>query len=324
MDRMINKVLIIRLSSLGDIVIATSLVEFLYRVGVRIHFAVYDEFAELFEEDPRIEKVIRIKRDIGGKIDGLRAVRSEKYDLVVDLHRKLYPALLTCLAKTRKRAACEKRSLERRLAVIFKKKIEEYPLYKLYVESVKKYFELEDIPYPKLLSFKKPNFELPEEYIVFVPGASKKTKAWPIDYYIKLGNLLYESFGLPILLVGKDIMVKSLPQGFLNLQSSTSLRELLYILKNAKFVVSNDTGPAHMTAAVGTPLFVIFGPTIPEFGFRPAGDGFIKIIEKKLPCRPCSPHGLDRCPLEHWKCMLEVKPEEVFVEIERYYSRRTH
>lgn len=320
MEEKINRVLIIRLSSLGDIVIATSLVEFLYRKGVKIHFAVYEEFADLFENDPRIEKVIKIKRSFKGKIDGLKTVRGEEYDLVVDLHRKLYPAILTCLAKTRKCAACEKRSLERRLAVIFKKRMEEYPLYRLYVEAVKKYFKVDNVPFPKLVSLKKPDFEIPVEYVVFVPGASKRTKAWPIDYYVKLGNLVNERFGLPILLVGKEIMVNSLPKGFVNLQSSTSLRELLYILKNAKFVVSNDTGPAHMAAAVGTPLFVIFGPTIPEFGFKPAGDGFIKIIEKKLPCRPCSPHGLDRCPLEHWKCMLDIKPEEVFGEIEKYYT----
>lgn len=323
MQEEISKILVIRLSSLGDLVILSSLVEFLHSKGKRIHLALYEEFADLYEGDPRVEKLIVIKRTFKGKLKGLKSVREEEYDLVVDAHRKIYSVLLTLVSKAKCRARARKNSWERRMAVLFKREIKEVPLYELFVRSVEKYIPVDVIPKPKLISTKKPEFDLPNKYAVLVPGASKWTKMWPAKYYLELGRKIVENFGLPVIVIGKERLIDPLPSGFINLQSNTTLRELLYVLKNASFVVSNDTGPAHMTAAIGTPLFVIFGPTIPEFGFRPAGEGFIKLFEKKLPCRPCSLHGLDKCPMEHFKCMKEIKPEEVLSEIERFYSGRS-
>ncbi len=320
----VNKVLVIRLSSLGDLVILSALVEFLHRKGKRIHLALYEEFADLYEGDNRIEKIIALKRTFKGKWKGLQAIRRESYDLVVDAHGKLYPFLLTLFSRTKYRVRARKNSWERRMAVLFKKEIQETPLYKLFVTSVQKYIPVDEIPKPKLIATKEPEFDLPREYAVLVPGASKWTKRWPVEYYLELGKRIVEKLGLSVIIIGKEKLIESAPVGFINLQANTSLRELLYILKNAKFVVSNDTGPAHMAAAIGTPLFVIFGPTIPEFGFRPAGEGFVKLFEKKLSCRPCSLHGLDRCPMEHFKCMREITPEEVFGEIERFYSGRVY
>ncbi len=324
MEEKIRKVLIIRLSSLGDLVILSSLIEFLYKRGVKIHLALYRQFAELYEGDFRIYKLIPIERTLRGKIEGFKKIREENYDLVVDAHRKIYPTMMTLFAKTDRRAFVKKNSWERRCAVIFKKKIEEKPLYRLYIESVRDYFDSEKYPPPILVNAKKPDIELPSNYAVFVPGASKNTKQWPLEYYIELGKRVIEELKIPVILIGKEYYGRDFPEGFINLLQNTKLRELLYILKNAEFVVSNDTGPAHMAASQGTPLFVIFGPTIPEFGFRPAGSGFVKVIEKDLPCRPCSLHGLHRCPLDHFKCMLEIKPEEVLNEIKGFYSRGSH
>ncbi|MDI6850940.1 MAG: glycosyltransferase family 9 protein [bacterium] len=323
MQEEINKVLVIRLSSLGDLVILSSLVEFLYRKGKRIHLVLYEEFADLYEEDNRIEKLIVINRTLKGKFKGLKSIREEEYDLVVDAHRKIYPFLLSLLSRAKHIIRVRKNSWERRMAVLFKRDIRETPLYELFVKSVEKYISVDVVPKPKLIFTKKPEFDLPNKYAVLVPGASKWTKRWPLEYYLELGKKIVEKLGLSVVVIGKERLIDLVPTGFINLQSNTTLRELLYILKNASFVVSNDTGPAHMAAAVGTPLFVIFGPTIPEFGFRPAGEGFIKLFEKKLPCRPCSLHGLDKCPMEHFRCMKEIKPEEVFSEIERFYSGRS-
>ncbi len=320
MEEKIKKALIIRLSSLGDVVIASSILEFLYRHEVEVHFAVYEEFADIFEGDPRISKLFRIKRTLKGKLAAIKEIRSEEYDLVVDLHKKFFPVILSLFARTKWRTSYRKNSFERYLAVCLKKKIEESPLHKRYVEVVKKYFEIKEVPLPELISLKKPDFELPPEYAVFVPGASKKTKRWPMEYFLELGKLIHERFKIPVVIIGKEKYAESYPEGFINLEHKTTLRELLYILKNARFVVSNDTGPAHMAAAVGTPLFVVFGPTIPEFGFRPAGKGYVKVFEKNLPCRPCSLHGSDQCPLGHLKCILDIKPEEIYNEIERFFS----
>jgi len=323
-EKGIGKVLIVRLSSLGDLVITSSLVEFLSKRNVKIHLALYEEFSDLFVDDPRIEKLITIKRDFKGKWKGLKEVLRERYDLSVDLHRKLYPTLLVFLSRSPHKAFMEKNSIERRLAVLFKRKIKEDPLYVRCVESVRKFFPLDEIPYPRLVSVKPPAFELPERYAVFVPGASKRTKMWPMEYFLELGKMVIENFNLPVVVISKEKLRENYPSGFVNLEKATTLRELSYILSKAEFVVSNDTGPAHMASALGTPLFVIFGSTIPEFGFRPVGKGFVKVFEKDLPCRPCSLHGKDRCPKGHHRCMRDIKPLEVFHEIQKFYSGRPH
>lgn len=312
----------VRLSSLGDLVILSSALEYLHRQNVKIYLAVYEQFSELYEKDPRIEKVIAIRRNFWGKLKGLIEIRRYSFDLVLDLHRKFYPFLISLLAIAKHRSHIVKNSLDRILAVRFKKKIEEKPLFISFVEPAFPFFASREVPFPTLVSMEQPEYHLPEKYAVIVPGASKRTKMWPHEYYVSLGKRIYSRFHIPLIVIGKENLITENPEGFINLSRQTNLRQLLYILSNAEFVVSNDTGPAHMTAAVGTPLFVIFGPTVPEFGFRPKGKGYVKVFEKTLPCRPCSLHGTERCPAKHFRCMLEIKPEEVFNEIERFYTRK--
>ncbi len=177
MEEKIKKALIIRLSSLGDLVILSSLIEFFYKRGVKIHLALYRQFAELYKGDFRIEKLIPIDRTLKGKIKGFKKIREEDYDLVIDAHRKVFPTLLALFAKAERRSFVRKNSWERRCAVVFKKRIEEKPLYRLYVEALSKYFEIEEVPVPRLVNPQKPLFEMPPKYAVFVPGASRKNKA---------------------------------------------------------------------------------------------------------------------------------------------------
>ena len=77
----------------------------------------------------------------------------------------------------------------------------------------------------------------------------------------------------------------------------------------------------HLAAAVGTPVVALFGPTVAEFGFVPAGPGHT-VLERRLDCRPCSVHGGPRCPLGHFRCMKETAPEEVLAALDRLDRRR--
>lgn len=99
--------------------------------------------------------------------------------------------------------------------------------------------------------------------------------------------------------------------GVVNLAGRTSLLELAGVLKKASLLVTNDSGPMHVSAAVSTPVVVLFGPTVPEFGFSPLGERD-RVVEVDLPCRPCSLHGTDRCSEGNLQCMRLIGSEDVF------------
>jgi len=313
-----KKILLIRLSSLGDIVILSSTLEYLKKRAL-VDIVLYEQFADLFIDDPRIRKIIAIPRTNSGKIKAFKRIREEKYDVVIDCHKKLYTILLSLAAKTKKKISIKKNGLERRFAVWFKKEIIEKPLYITYLEPLITLFKEEKYPIPKLVSMKKPAFDIEGEYAVFVPGASKNTKKWPLEYFLQLAEMVYKKFNIrPVFVDSQPLNIK---HDFLtDFGGKTNLRELAYILDKAEFVVSNDTGPAHMAAAVSTPLFVIFGSTIPQFGFRPVSEAPVFLFERKLRCRPCSLHGKGRCPRGDLLCLKDIKPEEVFKKIEEFLS----
>jgi len=83
-------------------------------------------------------------------------------------------------------------------------------------------------------------------------------------------------------------------------------------------VVCNDSAPLHMANAVKTDVFAFFGPTVQKFGCYPYRNGD-KMLEVELDCRPCGKHGGNQCPLNHHRCMLDVKPEAVYEEIKQHF-----
>jgi ADP-heptose:LPS heptosyltransferase len=99
------------------------------------------------------------------------------------------------------------------------------------------------------------------------------------------------------------------------------LRRAAAMLGRLSALVTNDSGLMHLSAAVGTPVVALFGPTVAEFGFVPVGPGH-QVVERPLDCRPCSVHGGPRCPLGHFRCMKETAPEEVLAALDRLDRRR--
>jgi heptosyltransferase-2 len=80
-------------------------------------------------------------------------------------------------------------------------------------------------------------------------------------------------------------------------------------------LVTNDSAPQHLASARGTPTVTLFGPTVPAFGFGPLAPGSVTLGVEELACRPCDPHGPERCPLGHWRCMRELSVERVIASI---------
>ena len=146
-----------------------------------------------------------------------------------------------------------------------------------------------------------------EPFVAVAPGSIWGTKRWP--YYADLVRLLP---GAVVVVGGADdaalggAIAAAAPDRVHDSAGRLSLRASAALIERAAVLVTNDSAPLHLATAVRTPIVAIFGPTVPEFGFGPIGptDRILGVTD--LPCRPCSRHGPQVCPLGHHRCMREL------------------
>ena len=115
--------------------------------------------------------------------------------------------------------------------------------------------------------------------------------------------------------VKKELPFDSHPN-LLDFVGKTALKELIALVSLARLVVVNDSGTVHIASALKKKAVVIYGPTLPSFGFTPYGVEH-EILEADVYCRPCSPHGPKICPMKHHECMLKIPPEKVLEAINK-------
>lgn len=158
----------------------------------------------------------------------------------------------------------------------------------------------------------------PQKKIIYVaPGSVWNTKKWKIEHFEELIQKILQQ-GYEVALTGSkadqeacDALASQDPR-IQNLCGKTNLKEILDRFQEAQALVANDSGAIHMAATVGLPTVAIFGPTVPEFGFRPWNNRAVVVQHKKLDCRPCSAHGTAKCPIRTHECMKGLSVDEVF------------
>ena len=316
-----SQVLLIRLSSRCDLIVLTSTLSLLEEAGAEVHLLTKEKFFPLFEGDPRVKGLIPFQRGVAGILMTSGDLRAMEFDYAFDLHVKPATLSLLWLSGAKQKARYHKRVLERRRAIRSHRAIEEIPVAHLYAEPVKRLLGIDmEVPDPEIRRWKRPPFDLPDPYAVLVPGGRSRTKRWPFEHYRDLAQGITDR-GLTVVIAGdwgdselcsriaKDV------EGSMDHCGRTDLLELSGLLRGARFVVANDSGPAHLAAALGTPLYVFFGPTDPGFGFRPRG-GPVRVFEREMPCRPCALHGEDRCPVDENRCLVAIHPDEVLDAID--------
>lgn len=166
----------------------------------------------------------------------------------------------------------------------------------------------------------KNGVDLSKKIIAFCPGSTNsRAKRWQSESYAKLNNLLQKEFDANIILIGDkselDVSLEVVEKSNIKpivLTGKTSLAEAASVLSVCDLLVSNDTGPAHISAAVGTKTIVIFGPTNPKTTY-PIG---AEIIRKEVDCSPCM---LRDCPIDH-RCMTQITAQEVFEKVKYLFS----
>ena len=318
-------VLIIRFSSLGDIVLSTSVVEALNQKypDASIHFLTKDVYAHLFNGDPRLERIVGISK--GDTISGIRKKVSDvNYDLVIDLHASLRSRLVVAKLDADSKIRIRKHSLERRLMVasrgIYKKKQDVLGSMLATVRSL----GIESRIYPRLFPEKSAEITLQsklpnagENLIGIAPGSLHDTKRWNEDSFASLADKLCENGFHPVFIGDSgDIQVidkirAKMQKESLSLAGSLSLSETVALIAGLRGIVTNDSGPMHIAGAVGTPFAAIFGPTHPSLGFDPEYPNGT-VLHSGAKCSPCSIHGEKKCRMKSRFCMDDISWNDVF------------
>jgi ADP-heptose:LPS heptosyltransferase len=331
-----KKILIIRFSSIGDIILTTPVIRAVkQQLGAEVHFLVKKRFKAVLEANPYIDRLHLIDKEVA---EVLPALKAEGFDLIIDLHKNIRSFQVKRALRT-KSVAFDKINLEKWLMVNFKmdrlpnKHIVDRNLEMLAPWGVQNdgqgldYFILEteevDIPaffgrFPTIMPYLdvQEGKEIP--YIAFVTGAAHATKRLPSSKIITI----CEKLEVPVVLLGGpdeeekgDTIAQAAGRHVVNACGKLSLNESASLVRQASKVIAHDTGLMHMAAAFGKEIISVWGNTIPEFGmypYYPEGlDRNTSIEVKGLKCRPCSKIGYKKCPKKHFKCMMDIDEGKV-------------
>ncbi len=329
-----NHILVIRFSSIGDIVLTFPLLRMLKTKfpNAEIDYVVKTQYAELVDKNPFIDKLYRFDKNNGcfPLLRIRKAVQKQEYDLIVDLQSNFRSFVIKRFQNARV-VSYKKPFINRLLLVLFKynrfthaKPVSQRYIDTLYpTEKTEPCFSLDDATCALVDNrLTERGFRHREMNIAFIPGAGKATKRWPADYYAQLAGLLTLRPLVKIWVIGDKgdretaaEIYRVIPGRCIDLSGKFSLMESACALSKMDAVVSNDSGFMHIADALQKPVIAIFGPTTKEFGFYPRNANARVIEHKGLYCRPCSHVGSDRCPEKHFRCMRDIKPEIVYNRI---------
>ncbi len=313
------KFLIIQTAFIGDVVLATSIVEKLkqhYPLAT-IDFLVRKGNESLLANNPHLRTVIvfdKKKNKYRNLFQLVRAIRTEKYDYVINAQRFFTTGLMTVLSGARHTIGFDKNPL----SYLFNEKVKHdisatgNPQHEVernlkLIEKITDSGFVKPRLYPSEADYQK--VAKTEEYICIAPASVWFTKQFPASKWIELINKLSDRY--MIYLIGsqgdislcEEIKQKSSSMKVEILSGQLSFLESAALMKNAKMNYVNDSAPLHFASAMNAPVTAIFCSTLPEFGFGPLSDiSFIGQIEGKLYCRPCGLHGRKACPEGHFKC----------------------
>lgn len=321
-----KKILIIRLSSLGDVVISTSVPRVL-KDKFEIYFLTKDEFSQALEGIQYINILtINKKAQIWELI---RTIRTINPDYIIDLQSKILTFIIRKSVDPlgKKTFVWDSQRFERRKAMLLKDfsqinhmilRFLEPAFLILDKEGLKMNIKSSEDIFPKIFAPPEPEnkdlINLPKPFVVIAPEAKWKTKMWNLSECNKFVNYLAKS-EFNIVIVGQNPKTADFFSEGIKLFGKLSLRDLKYIVSQSSCVVSLDSAISHIASALEIPTICIFTSSEPSMGFYPPKSKIVK--RENIRCRPCSLHGRNNCPAGHWLCtFVEYKKvKDVFFEI---------
>ncbi len=334
-------ILIVKLSAIGDVIHTLPSLAALRKLypDAHITWVVEEAAAGLVQNHPHLNTVLISRRKSwlkdfsNGEIcrplreirSFLRELRTRPYDLVIDFHGLFKSALIVLLSSGKRKLGYD--SLQELSGLFYNEKIPE----DMNKHAVDRYLDFPRYRGAKIVS---PEFTLPSDndakarvqstlennglenkkFIAINPVAYWETKLWDNEKFARLADAIIAKLNIEVVFTGSEkgsiekILTLMKSKGG-NLGGETTLTELAYLYKKALLVITTDSGPMHLAAAVGTPVIALFGPTDPK-RTGPYGEGHT-IISTDLPCSPCF---LKNCSTK--KCMQDISPQQVMAAIE--------
>lgn len=314
------RILILRLSSLGDIVLTqpvTAVLRTQYP-DAQIDYLTRSPFIPIVKAFGTINTVYD-ERQLN---EILPRLVSQEYDWVIDLHAKVSTWKIAKEIKPKNKSVYKKQHLLRQLIVWHLTKRSIRSTVDLYMTALKPILSQTSYHYPSLqeTSQAMPSWFIEMEqshrqWITLFPGAAHPTKRYPLELWKEVVAGISEEVG--VLLLGSpdecDLcteLAQSAPRFVYNHCGELNTKELLIAIQHSNIVITNDSGPMHLAAAYQKPQIAIFGSTHTRLGFAPLNHVAI-IFEKNLRCQPCTLHGRDHCPKEHFNCMRKISPAQI-------------
>jgi 3-deoxy-D-manno-octulosonic-acid transferase/heptosyltransferase-1 len=341
------RILIVKLSAIGDVVHTLPALNALRRHYPKAYIAwlVEEAAADLIKGHPALDRVLVSQRKtwlaglktperkiyLNRMMDFVKQLRDTRYDMIFDFQASLKGAILIALVRGRSKIgfgpgmehqehsylalnhripmiSMETHALERGLLMLHAVGISQDAIeYRLPIDQQSRLKARAWIETSCGNAKQKP--------IAINPMAKWETKLWPLERFAQLADQLIERFQIPVCFTGSpgdrppiESIIKSMHHEAANLAGRTSLIELAAFYQQMSCLVSTDTGPMHIAAAVGTPVVAIFGPTAP-WRTGPYGQGH-KVVTADLPCKPCFKRTCDTTG-----CMASIKVDDVFQQV---------
>ncbi len=317
-----SKFLIIQTAFIGDVILATPLIEKLHRhfPEADLDFLVRRGNESLLENHPLLRQVLvwdKKNGKYGNLLKIARRVRSERYDYVINCHRFASSGFITALSKAKQRIGFDKNpfagsftrkvahdigsgkhEVERNLALISHITDSDFKRPKLYPSEA---------DYALVGKYQQ------SPYVCIAPTSVWFTKQWPAEKWIELIELLGDRYRVYLVGGAEDrepcqkIADGCTAAPITDLAGELTLLQTAALMQKAQMNYVNDSAPLHLASAMNAPVTAVFCSTIPDFGFGPLSDNS-RVVETpvELECRPCGLHGFRKCPQEHFKCAKTI------------------
>jgi heptosyltransferase-2 len=331
------RILVLQTAFIGDVILTLPVFQALHQSfpDAIIDGMVVPRASNILEHHPSIHEVISYdkrgnNRGILGAWRIIQKLRARKYDIIVVPHRSLRSALIARLSNIPRRIGFDRsvgsflltdviayrknlHEIERNLSLLKPLlSLPEQRLLPILVPTSDDVRAVEDL-------FRPIKTKWGNVTITVAPGTVWNTKRWPKESFTELAKMIVGK-GMNVVLVGgkedallcEQIAASVGGERLLNAAGRLTLRQTAAMILKSNALVSNDSAPMHLAAAVGIPVVAIFGATAPSIGFGPSGPRDIVVEVNGLSCRPCSLHGTEKCPIGTFQCMLDIAPHQVF------------
>jgi len=319
------KILVIRFSSIGDVVLTTPIIRCLKEQlegDVEIHYLIKEQYQSIVKNNPNVFKVHTIQKSTNEIVDTLK---KEQFDYVVDLHKNLRSKRVVKNLKALS-FSFDKVNFQKFLLTTFKiNKLPKIHIVDRYFGAVKALGIKNDnkgldyfIPSNDDVSMNTLPTSHQKKYIAFAIGAQHFTKRLPTHKIISICKKINQPI---ILLGGKEDEItateikKEVGELVFNACGKYNLNQSASLVKQANTLITHDTGLMHIAAALNVQTISVWGNTVPDFGMYPyfpnQPEKFTIVENKNINCRPCSKIGYDKCPKKHFKCMEDIDEETI-------------